>query len=284
MMRRHAWIAVAAALALAACDDDPAEADGGVDAAAPGEDAGGGGMDAGGGGGDEDAGGGGDEDAGAGDEDGGTADSGTMADAGPPLMVGDCAEAPITIQADCPEFTACGGTITEPDYCYTGICIEEEQILGELREACNSVSIESGSAMGRIAGRVSFSPTQLTRESVSHVEATFILPSTDCVAVLVCGSILEDQIESRVPGSTASCTTAGGDCRCDVTLETAVDMTEAYTADTGAGTLTLNVSERTFDYCLDDTSGTLQFVETTEGGTVFEPGVQSLEPAPAPAP
>lgn len=278
MMRRHAWLAVAAALALAAgCDDEPAETDGGVDAAAPGEDAGGGGMD-----GAVDA-GGGNEDAGGGEEDGGTADSGTMADAGPPLMVDGCAEATITIQDDCPDFTACGGTLDDPNYCYTGICIEEAEILGPLGRYCTDASIES--AVGAIAGRVSFlSATEVHRESVSHIEATLAVPS-NCVVVLLaggCGPELAMRIQDEVPGSSASCAPAGDQCRCDVTLDLSVNMTESFTADPSTGALIIgtDTSARTFEYCVDETSGVLQFRETTDDeDAIIEPGIQSLAPS-----
>lgn len=277
-MRRQAWLAMAAALALAACDGETTEADAGSDAGTtPGTDAGG--MDAG-------------RDAGPGEEDGGTdaggmddggSDGGTVTADGGPLIVGDCEGAPITVAEECPEFTACGGTISDSVYCYTGVCIDEDTILGPLSAVCAGSTLEDPSGM--IAGQVTFlSATQVQRETVSHAEVTLVIPAT-CAALAFIGCDgFEGQIEDNVPGSTASCSMAtDAPCRCVVTIDSSLDMTESFTANETTGVLTVGTgsSMRTYGYCVDDTDGSLQFEETTPGGGA-EPGVQSLAPAPSP--
>ena len=277
-MRRQTWLAIAAALALTACDGETTEADAGSDAATPTTDAGG--MDAG-------------RDAGPDDEDGGTdagtvvadggADGSTADPDGGPLVVGDCTGAPITVAEDCPAFTACGGTLSDSVYCYTGVCIDEDTILGPLSTVCAGSTLEDPSGM--IAGQVSFLPgNQVQRETVSHAEVTLVIPAT-CPALTFLGCDgLEGQIEDRVPDSTASCSMAtGAPCRCVVTIDSAVDMTESFTANETTGVLTVGTgsSMRTYRYCADETDGSLRFEETTPGGGA-EPGIQSLAPAPAP--
>jgi hypothetical protein len=229
-------------------------------------------------------------DAGGADEDGGT-DAGSVADAGSdagadpdsgPLMVGDCAAAPITLAADCPDFTACGGEIAEGDYCYTGVCIEEASILDPARDGASCPTARLENASGMIAGQVSFlAGDQVRRETVSHAEVTLVFPSTCVLAVLGC-SVAGGQIEDSIPGSSATCSVVGGDCRCDITIDSAVDTTDSYTADETAGVLTVGTGggQREYGYCADDTDGTIDFVETTEDA--LEPGIQSIAPAPAP--
>ena len=212
-MRRQAWLGMAAALALAACDGETTEADAGTDAGTtPATDAGA--MDAG-----RDA--GAEDDAGtdAGTTDDGGSDGGTVTADGGPLMVGDCEGAPITVAEECPAFTACGGTISDSVYCYTGVCIDEDTILGPLSAVCAGSTLEDPSGM--IAGQVTFlSTTQLQRETVSHAEVTVVIPATCAVLGIIGCEGLEGQIESRVPDSTASCSMAtGAPCRCVITID-----------------------------------------------------------------
>lgn len=276
-MRRQTWLAIAAALALAACDGETTEADAGSDAGTtPTTDAGG--RDAG-------------RDAGPDDEDGGTdagtvvadggADGGSTDPDGGTIMVGDCTGAPVSVIADCPDFTACGGEIAEDDYCYTGVCIEEDTIIGPARTQSGCATARLEDAGGTIAGQVSFLPGgQVSRETVTHVEATIVFPSACTLIVFGCTAI-GAQIEDGIPGSSASCTVVSGECRCDIAIDSSVDTTEGYVASAGTLTVGAGSTERTYDYCVDETDGSLRFVETTEDGTL-EPGIQSIAPAPAP--
>lgn len=93
------------------------------------DDAGGGGMDAGDAGGGADDGGGGSDDGGGADDGGMTGDDGGMA--------GGCVPGPVTIQETCPDFTACGGLL-EGEWCYTGVCVEEAELLEIIPDICTA--------------------------------------------------------------------------------------------------------------------------------------------------
>lgn len=294
LMRRQAWIVFAAALALAACEEETdGGPDAGTDAATQGDAGGGDAMDAGGGG-DEDAATGEDDagtgegDAGTGEPDASTSDSGMsdsgmsdsgMSDSGVPTVPGPCGAAPITIQENCEAFTACGGTITADDFCYKGICIEERELLEPFSD-CPGVSIET--AAGLMAGRVSIlTETHLRRQTAGYVDGTLAVPSF-CAAVAGMSCVqLGETIEEMLPGGTASCVADGLICRCDVRFDMNVDETQPFSVDTDTGVLTIGTgaSERTYDYCVDETEGSLRFRETTSGADFLEPGIQTLVPS-----
>lgn len=258
----RAWLAVVLALALGACDDDDTR-DGGdaVDA------------------GSADAGDAGSPDSGL--RDSGARDAGTLdggADGGdgssdggaPDGGAGECPAAAVVIEERCPPFGACGGELALGEYCYDGLCIEEEDVLAPMPSFCATLRILE--ATGSVTGRVSIREgDELERASLTSLDVTALFPA-NCV-VNGCDEV-ETLIEREVEGSTATCTMTD-ECRCAVSIRTAVGLTESYTADPAAGILRVGagVDERAYDYCVDD-DGSVRFRDRPGG--VTEPGIQSI--------
>lgn len=230
------------------------------------DDAGGGGMDAGDAGGGADDGGGGSDDGGGADDGGMTGDDGGMA--------GGCVPGPVTIQETCPDFTACGGLL-EGEWCYTGVCVEEAELLEIIPDICTATL--GSDVMGTIVGRAEFSSGMVTREVRTRITGT-----VNIVCGLVNCSLVESVANTQLaPFGTASCADAATTgCDCSVTIETMVDETSPYTTTpTGELTVVTGPGQRTYEYCVVESDGTLRARETTPGGGA-EPGIQSLAPAP----
>lgn len=235
----------------------------------------------------EDDAGTGEDDAGTGEPDASTPDSGMsdsgMSDSGVPTVPGPCEAAPITIQQDCDPFTACGGTITADDFCYKGICIEERELLEPFSD-CPGVSIET--AAGLMAGRVSIlTETHLRRQTAGYVDGTLAVPSF-CAAVAGMSCVqLGATIEEMLPGGTASCVADGLICRCDIRFDMSVDETQPFSADTDTGVLTIGTgaSERTYDYCVDETVLPLAASSTASTRSVTDTGVSLSVIVPSPS-
>lgn len=273
-MSRALW-ALVVVIALGGCDDDEGEMDAGRDAGGVEED--GGARDGG-------AGDGGLRDGGlrdAGPTDAGSADA-TVRDGGEDspdassidASVGDCAPGQVVVEESCPPFSACGGELSAGDYCYEGLCIEEEEFLAALLPFCATIEVVAVS--GSVTGRVSLlGADELERVSRSLVEVTTLFPE-NCV-VNGCGEV-QLLIEREMEGVTASCTMTD-ECRCVIALENRVESRESFMANAAAGTLRVGsgATQRMYDYCVED-DGAVRFRE--RAGEEAEPGIQSIAPEP----
>jgi hypothetical protein len=172
----------------------------------------------------------------------------------------------ITLSEDCPDFVPCGGSIVGT-WAYESICIEHSEITGAFPLICaTGTVIEAGG--GTVDGTITATETSITRRIDTATNATILINPT--CSGLGCDN-LEMMVESMVPGAMATCVEAGTTperCRCDVTFNTTIDETQTYTI-TG-NTMTTGTG-RTFDICVDASSGTLQYRET-DGP---EPGVST---------
>jgi len=221
-------------------------------------------------------GGGGGEDAGGGEDGGGTGDGGTM--------TGDCAPADVELMETCPAFTACGGAVAGA-WCYTGICIEEEEIIdpSESIGTCTGADLVLSDFSGTVTGRVEFveSPAgdTVTRSATTHTEASIGIPSS-CVGGLgatVCAGTVTMALEMALgDGGSASCAaTTDGGCDCDVSLDTSIDSADGYSIMGNRIRVGMGSSARMFDYCVEG-DGSFRFRETTADAQ--EPGVQTISP------
>ena len=205
-------------------------------------------------------------------------DAGPVAtDAGPAedaqVNVGNCQQAPITIEATCPTFTACPATL-DGAYCYTGICIEESEIIPEEAAICPGITITN--VVGGVTGRVEFNATASTvsRDIVSDVAATITVPGS-CTAFFTCPNIEQTIRENLGAGGTADCT-MGANCVCEVAFGASIDTEDGFVAGPNNSVIIgTGNGARTFEHC--ESGGTTSFVDVST--TNVEPGIQTVAPA-----
>lgn len=244
-MRTTAMGVLALALMLGGCDDGDGEGD---DDAGPGEtDAGPGAVDAG---------------------PGGEVDSGAP-DAGG-FDVGSCTAAAASIRPSC-SFTPCGGDL-EGSWCYTGVCIQQDQLFGGFM-GCAANDVDWRGVTGTVTGRVRFDGTRVRRVVTTELSGTVSIPPS-CVPIPgICGGTVSMALSTALePDGTASCADApAGGCVCDVSLTIGVDAGDTY----GVNGNQFETDGRTFDYCVE-MDGSLNLREA--GASPEEPALQTFAP------
>lgn len=195
-----------------------------------------------------------------------------MPDSGPRVV--SCAAAPVMVMPSCPAFTACGGML-DGTYCYTGSCIEEDELLGEVAFPCARRDFTLTGFTGTVQGQIRFDGATTSRVASTHLEGTIEVTGV-CADTRTSCSSLESGIRDRLPpGATVDCTVSGLACSCDLVLDGSVDGMESYTL-AGSTIRVASTPPRTYDYCVE--GGALRFRDTTTPDA--EAGVQSASLAP----
>lgn len=195
-----------------------------------------------------------------------------MPDSGPRVV--SCASAPVMVMPSCPAFTPCGGTL-DGTYCYTGSCIEEDELLGEVAFPCARRDFTLTGFTGTVQGQIRFDGTTTSRVASTHLEGTIAVTGV-CADTRTSCSSLESGIRDRLPpGATVDCTVSGLSCSCDLVLDGSVDGMESYTL-MGSTIAVSSTPARTYAYCVE--GGALRFRDTTTPDA--EAGVQSASLAP----
>lgn len=213
-------------------------------------------------------------------DDGGTpAGDGGMAqgDAGPMRDLGlNCAPGTVTVQQNCPAFSACGGSLTG-SYCYTNLCLSTADLSITTFGTCDLSALDPSSLTGTVNGGAVFTADQVNRVAKVELSGTLSLPATSGCSLGSCSTIqnlLNVAIQSR--GATATCTARTTSpqlgCDCALSIVQNVDQMEGFTA---SGNTITTASGRTYDYCIS--GSTLGLTETTTTSNLTpEPGNQTL--------
>ncbi len=159
----------------------------------------------------------------------------------------------------CPDFTKCGGDVTG-SWKVKGGCVPDDAF-AELKETCQGL-VESDVVI-KANGTVVATATTIDRKTNIHVSAKLAIPKS-CSPVPDCSLIASGLQSGFLPGAPkfekATCTDSGTSCNCDVTGTFSEQANDEYT--TANDVLTTKDPERTFDYCVKDS--TLTYRETTE--------------------
>jgi len=177
---------------------------------------------------------------------------------------------PITIEATCPAFTACGGDLVGT-WQYGDTCVTIAEAEGALDEACATATFVSGG--GTVEGYVSFDGSMVNRTVTTTVDVNFFVP-TACTMGFGC-LIVGPAIESMTTLDAVTCTDATGGCDCHIVDSDTVTESAAYTV--MSNVFQNSTTTRRWEYCVDGGTLTVREIASGGGAPPVEPGVQSLD-------
>jgi len=149
---------------------------------------------------------------------------------------------PFSLQfpAQCPAFSACGGSLEGTTWDYTSGCVDDP--FGQAKQFCPSLQVQN--PMGSGTGTLEFSGGKVTRKAKITTSATLVIPPACTMGVIPCSTIQAQLANAGIQGT---CTGSGGTCNCAVTQVDDIDEAGQYAV--VGNTVVVNGSNE-YDFCV----------------------------------
>lgn len=154
----------------------------------------------------------------------------------------------VTVTDSCeqPACGADGGDLMDTSWTYTGVCVEEGDVMDPLLQVCEDIELVSVS--GSVEGTLDFMSNTFEQDASVSIDATVYVPSTcpqgsNCTLLQTIAATLGGLTGVQCDNDTEN----PDDCVCVVPLDTQMMNDGSYSTD--GTSLTLGANE--FEYCAD---------------------------------